>query len=216
MIIVGISGKISSGKDTAAAVMTDDFGFKKVAFADELKRTAMRWFGFTPLQLWGPSELRALKSPKFPDGPTARQVTQFLGTEVGRKLYEELWVSLLGETCARLAVGMPSSSNLSYDYHPVRGLFVREGWWPPPAGIVIPDVRFPNEIAAVKDWGGVLIRVERQTDRDDEASQHASETEQDLIPNSVFDAVIENNTTIEDYKEKVQDFIYEVVNGASD
>lgn len=37
MIVLGLMGKARSGKDTAAAVLVEEFGFRRYAFADLLK-----------------------------------------------------------------------------------------------------------------------------------------------------------------------------------
>ena len=59
MNIIGIAGRredgssAGSGKDEVAKTLAAKHGFVVVSFADEIKRTAMRWYDFTPDQLWG-------------------------------------------------------------------------------------------------------------------------------------------------------------------
>lgn len=59
MNIIGIAGRredgssAGSGKDEVAKILAKNHGFVIVSFADEIKRTAMRWYDFTPEQLWG-------------------------------------------------------------------------------------------------------------------------------------------------------------------
>jgi len=62
---------------------------------------------------------------------------------------------------------------------------------------VIPDVRFPNEAEAIKELGGIVVRVQRDTGIVD---NHASETEMDEYPVS---AVLDNNTGFDDLYAKV-------------
>jgi hypothetical protein len=45
-MIVGISGKAQSGKDTVGAILVNKHGFIRVASADALKRIAMRTFNW--------------------------------------------------------------------------------------------------------------------------------------------------------------------------
>jgi hypothetical protein len=62
---------------------------------------------------------------------------------------------------------------------------------------LVTDVRFPNECQAIKDRGGIIIKV----DRDVEKGSHASET---ALDNWAFDAVIDNNGSISELVEKVK------------
>lgn len=65
-MIIGITGKAGSGKDTVADLLVHEHGFVKVAMADPLKRICMDLFGFSYQQLWGPSKLRDAPDPRFP------------------------------------------------------------------------------------------------------------------------------------------------------
>ena len=61
--------------------------------------------------------------------------------------------------------------------------------------IIIPDVRFPNEAKAIKDRGGILIRIERNGAG---AGNHISETALDDYKE--WDYVINNNKSLEELK----------------
>lgn len=64
--------------------------------------------------------------------------------------------------------------------------------------VVISDCRFINEIEEVKKRGGVVFKIIRNTNLKD---SHPSEKEIDLYQN--FDAIIENNGTIEELYQKI-------------
>lgn len=53
MLVVGISGRKGSGKDTIGAHLVSKYDFKRVAFADSLKDACADIFGFTHDQLHG-------------------------------------------------------------------------------------------------------------------------------------------------------------------
>lgn len=57
-MIVGISGRANSGKDTVANYLVNQYKFTKIALADPLKRFVMEVFDFSEEQLWGSSEKR--------------------------------------------------------------------------------------------------------------------------------------------------------------
>ncbi len=80
---------------------------------------------------------------------------------------------------------------------------------------IITDTRFPNEAQAIKNRGGIVVRVERRFYSEDKlsstqvilmdlSSKHPSETALNSWP---FDYTIENNSTIEDLTEKVREML---------
>lgn len=120
--------------------------------------------GVPPSILDGTREDKEVPLPAL-NGRTARYALQTLGTEWGRNLMgEDFWVK----------------------------------WWAAGAvqvsKSVADDVRFPNEAQAVRDLGGVVIRVDRDGAGSKTGADHASENI-DAIP---FDYVINNNGTMDD------------------
>jgi len=141
-MIVGIVGLIGSGKDTAADILTADFGFKRDSFANTLKDAVANIFHWDRDMLQGQTaESRAWREevddwwaerlgiPHL----TPRWVLQFFGTDVCRDNFSnDIWVASLERKL------MQTKDN-----------------------IVISDVRFPNEIWAIKEAGGSIIRLQR-------------------------------------------------------
>jgi hypothetical protein len=71
-------------------------------------------------------------------------------------------------------------------------------------GVVIPDVRFKNEIDGLRAHGAKLIRIVRSSaGLAGAAGQHTSETEQASIPDDAFDTVIQNDGTLAELGEAV-------------
>jgi hypothetical protein len=181
MKIVGISGLAGSGKDTAADVLRKEFGFRRVSMADPFKRACQDWFGWTHEQLWGPSELRSVPDPRY-GGLTPRKALQLLGSDWGRACYENIWVDIALRTAKEMLSGGLGELNI-------------------PCGVVIPDVRFKNEADAIRAAGGSLWLIERPgAGLTGEAASHASEAGLDR---GLFDAIINNHRSREDFKEDV-------------
>jgi hypothetical protein len=65
-MIIGITGKAGSGKDTVADILVKDHGFVRIGFADVMKRFCAEVFGFTDEQLFGPSSERNRPDHRFP------------------------------------------------------------------------------------------------------------------------------------------------------
>lgn len=114
---------------------------------------------------------------------TPRKLLQLLGTECGREIiHPNIWVNALFN-----------------DYKPTP----QYPYW------VITDVRFPNEADAIRERGGIIIKVNRKHGyntpdgkwKEMPINYHESER---ALDNYDFDYVIENDTTIAELKKKVK------------
>jgi dephospho-CoA kinase len=189
-MIIGICGLIGSGKDTAADYLVNFHGFRRDSFANTLKDAVAAVFGWDRELLEGrTTESRAWREQVDPwwanrlnmPNLTPRLVLQRWGTEVARKSWhDDTWI-------ASLEYKLAKSHN----------------------DIVITDVRFSNEIEAVRNAGGICIRVKRfeepvwyniaeRANAGDTTAQeqlkkfniHPSET---AWIGTEFDAIIDNN-----------------------
>lgn len=209
-MIIGISGSAGSGKDTTAGFLVRDFGFAQIAFADPMKRAVADWFDWDAERLWGPSALRNAVDERYDRGSmiardasrkdrflSARHALQFLGTEIGRELYRDVWV----EYGLRIAKSLIVNGGV--DYIPSKG--VVSAARPPIAGVAISDVRFANELVAIRRAGGRLLRIVRpEAGLDGAAAAHRSEAEMASIPDSEFDLIIENTGTLVEFRDAVK------------
>ena len=204
--LIGISGKIGSGKDTFAEiirlltsmpyltnetiahyltnpnpnVLRTDWNVKK--FAGKLKEVATLLTGI-PTYMFEDQEFKKTNLPEewnmwFPNQDrsepmTVRQFLQKLGTDAMRDgLHTNTWVNATFAS------------------------FTNTSRW------LITDVRFPNEAAAVIQKGGILVRIERNSDTGD----HPSET---ALDNYDFQIVIENKGSLLELIEKARAFCEE-------
>lgn len=85
--IVGIVGKLNSGKDTIAAAL-ESKDYDRRAFADPLKLFVHNLFDIPREVLWGPSENRTGE---------VRQMLQELGTEYARKFRPNIWIEKMDD-----------------------------------------------------------------------------------------------------------------------
>ena len=143
-MIIGICGFIGSGKDTIADYLVNLHGFRRESFANSLKDAVAQVFGWDRTMLEGRTkqarEWREQVDPWWAqrlDMPTLtpRWVLQYWGTEVCRKgFHDDIWIAALEARLAR------RSDNT-----------------------VISDVRFPNEVKAIRAQGGKIIWIQRGT-----------------------------------------------------
>jgi hypothetical protein len=131
---------------------------------------------------------------------TPRFALQQLGTEWGRHCYDTIWVDYALRVAKQLLTADDAGWMPGYDSR--YGLDHSETR--PNAGVVIPDVRFRNEVKGIKAAGGKVIRVVRPgSGLKGSAGQHQSETEQLEIPDELFDFVIFNVGTLEALEQAV-------------
>jgi len=138
---------------------------------------------------------------------TPRHALQRLGTEWGRDCYENVWV----DYALRVSEKLLQPSGTTYGYNPYFGIVqvpsslsrdadVRQ------RGVVISDIRFENEMRAIRAAGGKIWRVVRpQSGLEGVSGEHRSERAQENIDDSDFDAVLVNNGTLADLAQKVLD-----------
>lgn len=170
-MIIGISGKLYSGKDTFANLLTDCFSnynisFSKKSFAYKLKRMGA-YLTNTPEKWWFTQEGKQAFLPEW--DMTVGEFQQKLGTEGLRKgVHQDGWViSLMSE----------------YTY--------KEMW-------IVTDVRFLNEAEAIRDRQGILIRINGDPTGKRKLSKrdlnHISETSLDDYTH--FDFIVDNSSSL--------------------
>lgn len=92
-MIIGMTGPAGSGKDAAAKALIGT-GWKRFAFADELKRIVNELFG------WDEKYANGTLKEKIDSywGFSPRRAYQLFGTEFGRALSEDLWIKKAEKT----------------------------------------------------------------------------------------------------------------------
>ena len=146
-MIIGFVGLIGSGKDTAADYLVNFHGFRRDSFAGTLKDAISSIFGWDRTLLEGRTtqarEWREQVDPWWAErlgmpNLTPRWILQWWGTEVCRKAFHnDIWIASLEHKL------LTSNDD-----------------------IVISDVRFPNEISAIHNAGGLVVRIKRGEDLD--------------------------------------------------
>jgi hypothetical protein len=160
-VIIGICGPAGCGKSTAAGMLVARFGYAEVALADPLYDAVSAMFGIPVAAL----KDRTQKEQPIPwIGHSPRRLLQTLGTEWGRGIVgESIWV----KTAMRRAFDALDAGA---------------------AGVVVPDVRFMNEAAAIRQAGGLVWKMQREGAGI--AGNHPSEAG---IPEGMIDRLIVNS-----------------------
>jgi hypothetical protein len=100
-IIVGIAGHKGAGKDTCAKTLISSRNFKKLSFAEPLKRAMTDLFGFEHKN-W--DDLKWKETPNsLCYGHTPRYIAQTFGTDWGRKMvHPNIWVHATLRAAAKM------------------------------------------------------------------------------------------------------------------
>jgi hypothetical protein len=208
-MIIGFVGFIGSGKDTAADYLVNFHGFRRDSFANTLKDAVSAVFGWDRIMLEG----RTKESREWREQQddwwtnrldmviTPRWVLQNWGTEVCRQgFHDDIWIASLENKMRKTG-----------------------------DNIVISDVRFPNEIKAIHNAGGIVVRVKRGEDPEwydaaesmnrgpngnfswstskhkiEKLGIHASETAWVGQP---IDTIVDNNGTIDDLFTQIKNLV---------
>lgn len=175
-MLIGLAGKFGAGKDAVGDVLVERFGFKKLSFAEPLRRECadhiyiiragrhnhittpldadIQFNYITPDQVWEKPTLSII-----------RKLLQFWGTDFRRAQDPDYWTKRTAESLAG-----------------------REH-----ERIVITDARFPNEAAMVK-FHGKLWLINRPGQQLTEYHQHSSEAFVDQYKD--WDLVINNSSDL--------------------
>lgn len=180
--LIGLTGYKRSGKDAFAAALTGDGWYTRVSFADPLRAAA---YALDPDV--GPCTLPddlvarhhglaavvdALGWERAKDTvPGVRRTLERLGTDAIRSLDDGFWTRL-----AERAIDERTT------------------------GVIVTDVRFPNEADLIRARGGLIIRLYRPG-LHPAPGAHVSETALDMYPDQL---VIENGGTLDELGDKAR------------
>lgn len=221
MPIIGINGRIGSGKDTVAKMiqriecikLVEDgqlssqmipsiYSLDKVSyfpskwqikkFAGKLKEIASMLTGI-PVYNFEDQEFKKTELGLEWDGITVREFLQRLGTEAIRDgLHKNTWVNALFS-----------------DYKIKREKVEDEEYAEVEPCWIISDMRFENEFNGVKEHGGFTVKIHRGNELLNDPKLHPSETSLDNhFSIGKFDYVINNNGTLEDLEKEVAKMLH--------
>lgn len=133
-MIVGLTGRARSGKDTAGEIISRLYGLPALSFADPLKEAAIHMFGITRDMAYGINYDR--EQLVYPWEMSVRQMLQELGTECAREVFRpDFWMM---------------RADITVETDPAYS-----------GGFVMRDIRFDNEAEWVLDKGGIVIMLHR-------------------------------------------------------
>ena len=115
-----------------------------------------------------------------------RQFLQYIGSDWAKKKEKDVWINIA------LREAKQEKDN-----------------------VFISDLRFPDEFTALKNDNFVCIKLirDKQEERKGTGShQHSSETALDIIPDEMWDYIIDNNSTLDEFHDQLDITIQKVRN----
>ena len=197
--ILSFSGRKQSGKSTSADYITSlineyhimlrenryelNMSCKIYSFADPLKQDiCINILGLTYDQCYGSDDDKNTMTDLWWDGVqlTAREAMEIIGTKIFRALKTNVW--------ADATINKIKKENVDL--------------------AIISDCRFPNEVEAVKNSGGINIRLDLDPFHSNSISENS--LDQDVYDWSNFDIIIKNSKmTIEEKNKEILRFLYD-------
>lgn len=185
--IIAFAGRKQSGKTSCSwyiqnLILSDFQSYTSDVynFADPLKKDiCMNILGLTYDQCYGDDHKKnEMTDIIWNDSKlTAREVMQFVGTDIFRKMKNDVWSS------ATINKIKKDSLDIA----------------------IIADCRFPNEVQAVRDAGGYVIKLTRNPYNSDHESEKAldelyySQQNFDLIINNAYLTIDEQNSEVHNF-----------------
>lgn len=169
--IIGLSGYARSGKDTVGNFLIKK-GYVRATFGDYIRKAlyALNPYSTDGIRVKEIIDRYGWEECKKID-PEIRVLLQRMGSDVGRSLIDkDIWVDLVLKN-------IPDGSK-----------------------IVFTDCRFPNEAAAIKNFGGEVWRVSR--DGFEPANKHISDI---ILDDWDFDKTFLNNSSISELYKKIEE-----------
>ena len=134
-MIIGLAGYAQSGKDTVAQILVDNYGFRRIAFADKVREFVY--------------ELDFPMDPSFAETVGLQNIVEVSGWDEAKQ-HKDVRALLQN-------LGVGARKVFGENFWVKQAL--RE--FSPEEKIVITDVRFPNEAEMVKRLNGQMWRVIR-------------------------------------------------------
>lgn len=187
--LIGITGRISSGKNTVADIIKEESGYawELKAYAYKLKLICSIILN-VPVEKFEDREFKQSRLGEEWGNITVREMLQKIGTDCMRDgLTENVWTNSL----------FTEYQKIPYKYINQMDSFRFPNW-------VVTDVRFPNEAEEIKARGGIIIKVVRPSELEENSESiksHASETSMDDYE---CDFYLQNNGTLEQLRETIK------------
>ncbi len=158
MLLIGLTGNKYNGKSATASILCEKYNGVELAFADTLKKICSETY-HVPLENFYDTNLKETVIPEL--GVTPRQLMQVIGMKF-RAICEEL---------PGITVKNPWIYNVEKQIQAFADVDQKENNL-----VIVSDVRFADEVAMIRKYNGIIVRVQRPSQDVPPRDEHISET----------------------------------------
>jgi len=140
-MIIGLLGRMNSGKGAVAEELVDKYGFRQDSYAATLKDITAHLFNWDRAMLTGDT----------------------IESRDSREQIDHWWSEKLGikDFTPRLALQLIGTDVFRDNFHTDIWMLSVMARYKDTENVVISDCRFPNEVQAIRELGGRIIQVDR-------------------------------------------------------
>ena len=175
-MIILLTGNIGSGKSLSAKILCELFSLEEVTFAEPLKNFAVS-IGFTHEQIYGTQEQKL-------------QINDFWNIS-GREFLQKFGTDICRDELPKIIPKMNMNNSQIWARVMEKKIIEKHN-------LVISDGRFMDEVILVKKYGGIVLKINRNMDKNGTEYKHKSEGVE--LP---YDFLVDNNGTVEELREKL-------------
>ena len=224
MKIIGIVGKKQVGKDSFANFVKELLLHQKVvkiSLAHPLKNFVISLLNIDGKHMWGSDEdknypiaawgkvftqecLDKYKKDQY-DLLSGREALQVIGTDVMRQGRDYLRLDYYTKMKEFLSKNKVETNNNIWINLCLKDIRKQDADM-----VIVPDIRFFNELDAFKKENAILVRIYKDTKKEN-SILHPSELEMEEMDDGLFNFIVseENNKTLKDLKQKTMNFLYQ-------
>ena len=198
-MILGLHGKMGTGKSTIAdcliSVLHDEYSIKSCikSFALPVYQVISIIFDM-PIEEIKRNKNTLVRPRSFTDLKSYRELLQNVGMELRDIVSKDIWVNALFGSDNMLVL-----QDWTADYK----------WW------IIDDLRFSNEFIKIRNCGGKLIKIQRETNIKKNVHPdiltNKSEVDLDNIDDDSWDYIVDNNHSVDITKKLLEKYILTIL-----
>ena len=171
--LIRLTGEAGSGKDTVGQILSNDHGYIRESFKENIIYPLANIFDISP-SIFCDRELKEKPSASL-FGQSPREVMQSFGTDWGRNMiHPDIWVNHTKRNILEL---------LDKNFK-----------------VVVTDVRYNNEAEMIRDLGGEIWKIDRPDNPFKIDTSHCSENG---IADDHIDLTINNHSDIDKLKRMI-------------
>lgn len=191
MILIGLSGKKQSGKDTTARIMQNllqqyrpDVVSMTQSFANPLKVTASIILG-CPVEHFEVEAKKQEPAAEWLREITKRQFLQLLGTQIAHHISPSIWVDRMFHYLKEIEKSTPKGKE---------------------SVIIFTDVRFPTEAGRILINGGHLLRLHRAPLEQEDTAPSETALDDYSFPHYIYN----HKTSLKELEEAVLAYLIRI------